>query len=233
MASDQTDPADAANPFAPPGNSTSASNLLTVTLRILGFWLVFRSIIMLPSIVVYATQAFRPSNSFGMDPITIILMIVLQLVSPLVVGIGVILLAGRISRRFYPPSDRAAGSIAFGAVGAGDLYHIASFMMGVYVLIQAVGPAVRFLAGAMGAGPFAMEPWAQGGVSDMITAAVYSVSGLALVFGGPGIAQAMVAVPRDSDEVPVPQFSIRMLLILAVAFAIVLGVLRAVVVGIR
>ena len=61
----------------------------------------------------------------------------------------------------------------------------------------------------------------------------YSVSGLVLIFGGPGIGQAMAAVPRDSDNVPLPQFSIRMLLILAVAFAIVLGVLRAVVVGIR
>ena len=85
----------------------------------------------------------------------------------------------------------------------------------------------------MGAGPFSMEPWDQGGVHDMITAAIYSVSGLVLIFGGRGIAQAMVSVPRDSDKVPVPQFSILALLILSVVFAVVLGILRAVVVGIR
>lgn len=233
MSSDETDPTEPANSFAPPGDSTSARNLLTVALQILGFWLVCRSIIALPQIAAYAMYAFPSPNPSGIDPVFVLLMMVLQLGAPLVVGIGVILLAGRISRRVYPASDRTADSIAFGRVGAGDLYHIASFVMGVYMLIQAVEPVVRFLGGTMGAGPFSMEPWARGGVHDMITAAIYGVSGLVLIFGGPGIAQAMAAVPRDSDKVPVPQFSIRMLLILGVVFAIVLGVLRAVIVGIR
>ena len=233
MSSDQTDPADPANPFAPPGHSTSARNLLTVALQILGCWLVCRSIIALPQIATFAMYAFRSQSPLGITPIFAIVTMVFQLGTPLVVGVGVILLAGRISRRVYPAADHTADSITFGAVGAGDLYYIGSFMMGVYVLIQAVGPAVRFLGGTMGAGPFSMEPWDQGGVTDMITAAVYSVSGLILIFGGRGIAQALAAVPRDSDKVPVPQFSIRMLLIFGVAFAVVLGVLRAVVVGIR
>ena len=234
MSSDQTDPAEPDNPFASQPHSTSARNLLTVALQILGCWLVCRSIIALPQIATFAMYAFRSQSPLGVtSPIFAILMMVLQLGGPLVVGVGVILLAGRISRRFYPAADHTADSITFGTVGAGDLYYIGSFMMGVYVLIQAVGPAVRFLGGTMGAGPFSMEPWDQGGVTDMITAAVYSVSGLILIFGGRGIAQALAAVPRDSDKVPVPQFSIRMLLIFGVAFAVVLGVLRAVVVGIR
>lgn len=233
MSSVQTDQADPTNPFAPPGHSTSARNLLTVALQILGLGLVCMSITALPSIGHYAVYAFQSSNTLGIDPVFAVLMMVMQLGAPLVVGIGTILLAGRIARRFYPPCDSTSDSIAFGTVGAGDLYHIASFVMGVYMLIQAVERGVRFLEGTMRGIPFAMEPWAEGGVNDMITAAVYSVAGLVLIFGGRGIAQAMAAVPRDSDEVPVPQFSIRMLLILGVAFAVVLGVLRAVVVGIR
>ena len=233
MSSDQTDPADPANPFATQGHSTSARNLLTVALRILGFWLVCRSIIALPQIATFAMYAFQSPSPLGTEPMFSLLMMVLHLVAPLAVGTGVILLAGRISRRFYPPSERSADSMAFGRVGAGDLYHIASFVMGVYMLIQAVGPAVSFLGRTMRGEPFAFEPWAQGGVNDMITASILSVSGLLLIFGGRGIAQVMAAVPRDSDKVPVPQFSILALLILSVVFAVVLGILRAVVVGIR
>ena len=233
MSTDQTDQTDPANPFTPPEASTSARNLLTVALQVFGFWLVCTSVILLPKIAGYLMYAFQSAGRSGTDPVEVLVMMILQLGAPLVVGIGVIVLAGRISRRFYPASDRTTDPIAFGHVGAGDLYHIASFVMGVYMLIQAVAPGVRSLAGSMGGGPFSMEPWGQRGFHDMITAAIYGMSGLILIFGARGIAQAMVSVPRDSDELPLPQFSIRSLLILAAAFAVVLGVLRAVVVGIR
>jgi len=204
-----------------------------VALRVLGFWLVCRSVIALPQIAAYVMYAFQSPGSFGTDPVFAVLMMVLQLGAPLVVGMGMIVLAGRISRRLYPSSAPTADPIAFGRVGAGDLYYVASFMMGIYILIQAVAPAVSVLSEAMGGDPFSVEPWINDGVHGMITVAIYSVSGLFLIFGARGIAHAMAAVPRDSDEVPLPQFSIRMLLILGVAFAIVLGVLRAVTVGIR
>ena len=235
MSSNQTDQTDPANPFAPPDSSTSARNLLTVALRVFAFWLVCKSVIDLPQIGVYLLYVFQSPNPLGTgtDPVFVVLMMILQLGAPLVVGIGVILLAGRISRRFYPPSAPAADPIVFGRVGAGDLYYVASFMMGIYILIQAVAPAVSVLAGSMGGEPLSIEPWSDSGVHGIITVAIYSVSGLFLIFGARGIAQAMTAVPRDSDEVPLPQFSIRILLILGVAFAIVLGVLRAVIVGIR
>ncbi len=233
MSSDKTDPTDAANPFAPPLQSTSARNLLTVALRILGFWLVCRSLIALPQIATFAWFTFQSPNNVGNEPALVLLMTVLQLGAPLVVGIALILLAPRISRRFHEPGDRTADPIAFGRVGAGDLYHLASFMMGVYALIQAAAPALRFVGKTMTGAPLAWEPWAQGGVQDMISAAIYSVGGLLLIFGGRGIAQAMAAISRDSENVPVPQFSIRMLLILAVALAVVLGVLKTVLVGVR
>jgi hypothetical protein len=232
MSSEQTDPSDLADPLPPPENSTSARNLMTVALRILGFWLICKSIIALSQISAYAMYAMQSSNNLG-DSIYMLLMTVVQVGGPAAVGISVILLAGRISRRIYPSSDPTADLIAFGRVGAGDLYHIASFMMGVYMLIQAVEPGVRFLAGTMKTGLTSMEPWAEDRVINMIPAAVYSLSGLVLIFGSRGIAQAMVAVPRNSDEVPVPQFGIRSLLILGVVFAVVLGVLRMVMDGIR
>jgi hypothetical protein len=233
MSTDQTDQTDPANPFAPPGHSTSARNLLTVALQVFGFWLVCRAIIALPQVAAYAMYAFQSPSPSGTGPMLGISMMAVQLGAPLVVGIGVILLAGRISGRFYPASDRTADSITFGRVGAGDLYRIASFLLGVYMLIQAVGPGVSFFGTTMRGEPLAFETWAQGGVNNLITAAVYSLSGLVLIFGSRGIAQAMAAVPRDSDQVPLPQFSIRMLLILGVVFAVVLGVLRTVVLSIR
>ncbi len=233
MSSDQTDPVETTNPFGPQEDSTSARNLFTVTLQILGLCLICRVVLRLPQVVTYVMYAFQPSTPLGSSPLLAGVMMVVQLGSPLVVGIGVILLARRISRWFYPVTEQTWEPIAFGHVSAGNLYQIASFMMGVYVSIQAVGPAVRFLQWTMGTDPLVMDPWAQGGLTDLITASVYSVLGLVLMFGSRGISQAMVPVPRDSDEVPAPQFSIRALLILGVAFAIVLGVMRLVVVGVQ
>ena len=225
MSSDQTDQTDPANPFAPPEHSTSARNLLTVALQVLGFWLVCRSLIELPHITVYAM--------YGSQRLPIALTMILRSGAPLVVGVAVILLAGRISRRFYPASDRTADPIAFGRVGAGDLYHVASYVLGIYFLVTAAGYAINILRLVMENQPAGINLWTGHEAVMLLTASIYSVTGLILIFGCRGIAQAMSAVPRDSDEVPVPQFSIRMLLILGVAFAIVLGVLRAVIVGIR
>jgi len=233
MSSEQTDPFAPTDTFAPPSHSTSARNLLTVAIRILGFWLVCKSVIALPQVAAYAMFAFQSSNPLRANPISMLLMMVVQVGGPAAVGIPVILLAERISRRLYPSSDHTADSIAFGRVGAGDLYHIASFMMGVYMLSQAAEPGLRFLTGTMGDTPFSMDPWGRGGVFGLILAAGYSVSGIVLIFGARGIAHAMAAVPRNSDEVPAPQFGIRALLLLGVLFAVVLGILRAVLVGIQ
>ena len=63
--------------------------------------------------------------------------------------------------------------------------------------------------------------------ADAITAAVYLATGLVLVFGSQRIGQFMSNLRYDPDTIPKQQVSLALLLLAILAFAVILGVIRA------
>jgi hypothetical protein len=59
-----------------------------------------------------------------------------------------------------------------------------------------------------------------------VTFVIYVGGGLSLMFGGQKIGEWMAAIKYDPESVPKQQFSIRLLLVVTVMIALVLGIVR-------
>ncbi len=130
-----------------------------------------------------------------------------------------IAMAPSIARRFYP--DEADQEILHISAGPGDLYHIACFVLGAFLLLGAAQLTVRLAATAMSS-----QIWQRGQVADVATIMIYGAGGLLLVFGGRKIGAALASLRYDPAQVPRQQYSIAIVLIVVVFFAAVFGVIR-------
>jgi len=187
----------------------------------MGLWFVFDGICHIP---VSAAQLLweLPISIPTWQGVVLTLSDTLTVAARLVVGVLVVVFSGRMASKFYPQTPENAGEIRFGRVGAGDLFRIASFVLGIYALFQAASPAIRLVERLMVGSPYT------GGsvIHDAVQAGVFFVSGLLLVFGARPIAQLMANLSYDPDTLPSQQISLWLLLALIAVVAIVLGLMR-------
>jgi hypothetical protein len=188
--------------------------LLEVALRLLGLWLVFQSIVglvtfltILPSLLGNSPAAANYAASAG-----------ISIFANAVIGVFVIWMAPRIAAFFYP-LQAGEPEVSLG-IGPGDLYHIACFILGIYFVVHGLLMTAQTMLG-MSTGMAADRL-----LRTFLTFSIYVGSGLFLVFGGRRIAEWMAAIKYDPDSVPKQQFSIRLLLIVTLVVALILGIVR-------
>jgi hypothetical protein len=139
------------------------------------------------------------------------------------VGVGPLLIcfAPRISAWFYTPrSDIDSNAIR---VGPRDVYRIACFVLGVYLLVQTAAPVSRIALAAI------QDPrsvWMQGQlVNDALVVAVNTSAGLFLIFGSMPISK-FLSNTTDAVGVPPHRLTIIMMITMLGVFAGILALLR-------
>lgn len=193
----------------------SARLLLEVTLRVLGLWSLYTAIGNVATYVSFLWDSTTPGLSQWLAPI------VVGFVVQCILGITLIWWAPWIAARFYPAAANEA--VVHLNVGAGDVYRVACFVLGVYLLVGTAQPASRFVAAAM-AGP---SSWSRPQIiSDAVATLVYAAAGIVLVFRSEGIGRFLSSLRYDPDRIPKPQFTLLMLLLLMLFVGVVLAVIR-------
>jgi hypothetical protein len=194
----------------------SARLLVEIALRVMGLWFFFTAIGSLTTTVSVILSV--PSGTFY------IWGLIATIVVQLLIGGVLVFCAPAMAAWFYPTVDEMEPTQR--AIGPGDVYRTASFVLGVYLLVAASHPAGRLLvAGRSGTtlGPSA--------AADAVTLVVHVASGLVLVFGSRRIAELLANLRYDPDTIPKQQLSLAMVLIFIVLVAVALGVFRIISVG--
>ena len=199
----------------------SARLLLEVALRVLGFWALLNFILAISTTVSLFLSEMNFHGNLGMvDPA--IWSSAIALAMQFVVGAMLLWLAPVIAAKFYP--QEVEGETPQIRVGPGDVYRVACFVLGAYLLVQGALTASnavvigfeRQLSG------LSQPQLIQGGVN----ASIYIVSGLLLVFGSRPISELFLNLRYDPETIPQQQISIAALLVVLVAVAVVIGVIR-------
>jgi len=142
----------------------------------------------------------------------------------LAIGLGSIRYAPVVAARFYPAEADDEESPA--RVRPGDLYHTACFVLGVFLLVSAAGPAGRFMIAGMQGG------WGQSQMaSNAFTTLVYTAAGILLIFGSRRIGEMMSSLRYDPESIPKQQISVANLLLLFVFAAFILWAIRRMTLG--
>jgi len=191
--------------------------VLEIALRVMGLWFFFTGISTLTTTV--SVLLWTPSGSMR----SIWLYFVATVVVQFLLGGVLVFCAPAIAAWFYPAGNESDSPRA---VGPGDLYRAACFVLGAYLLVAASQPAGRLLDAVNSSGAFG--PSAAG---DAVTLIVHVAAGLLLVFGSRRIADLLANLRYDPSTIPNQQLSLAMLLILIVLVAVALGVFRMISVG--
>jgi hypothetical protein len=196
----------------------SARILFEVAMRVMGVWLFVSAISDLMSQVslVYSVIV---SGQMLADAMNYIMPSAVALAVRLLMSGALILGAPRAAKRFYPQMTEDQEMRI--AVGPGDMYRTACFVLGAYFLVRTAEPAGRLVAAG-----FAGMVWHVDQLANALTVMVYTASGILLVFGSRKISEMLSHLGYDPDTIPAQRFSIAMLLILLVLIAIILGVIR-------
>jgi hypothetical protein len=200
--------------------------LTLVGLRIVAIWMVVSALTVLPTlaygIVEIATRGTSRFRGIGGSWIIV--------GGPLFVamtraGIGVLLfvLAPRLTRLVCGDRGPDCEPAKVESIRAGDLYHVAAFLMGIYVLVRAVSPGVRALVAMVEQADRTRY------VASLVESIVLLVLGGALVLGARGAAAFFGNLGYDPDNVPAQQFSVRVVLFAIVGIAVLLVAIRALV----
>ncbi len=144
-------------------------------------------------------------------------------------AVALFLLAPRVGRLISRSQDAASTSIDVTRIGAGQAYHIATFVTGVILVTTAIRPAAQGVAGLLTTS--AAIRWAGGvggayGLVNMVEAVTRAAFGVFLMFGAKQIAFWMASLRYDPDNVPNQRISLRLLLVLATVIAVVLILMR-------
>lgn len=199
----------------------SARLLLEVALRVLGFWALLNSILALSTTVSLFLSEMNFHGNLGMvDPT--IWSSAIAVAMQFIMGALLLWLAPAIAARFYPTDVGSEASQV--RVGPGDVYRVACFVLGAYLLVlgaqsAADTVAIGFERHLMG---LSQPQLIQGGID----ASIYFVSGLLLVFGSQPISELLLNLRYDPETIPQQQLSIAALLVVLVAVAVVIGVIR-------
>jgi len=198
-----------------------ARTLFEVLLRVLGMFLLAWS---LEKLLESGFLAYYWWTTFAPTSIEIgtayVLVTALALLS---VGFFLFRRAPRIAAKMYPEALAESEPLRFGAIGAGDLYRITSFGIGIVFVVFALAAAGR---AAVGLALDSSASWSNRDITDLATFAVYGLSGLVLVFGSRQIGTWMATLRYDPDTIPAQQFSLRMLLIVITLVGVAFAALR-------
>ena len=176
--------------------------LLEIVLRIMGFWLLLTAI---PDLT--TTSSFFLTALWGPQPNlpNFVLGSVAGIVARLVVGAVLVFWSPAIAARFYP-EDSESPELEV-AIGPGDVYRTACFVLGAYLLVSIAPPVGRLLSAAFRGTPLSGS-MAGSLAGDLVTAVVYASVGLLLVFGSRRIADMLANLRYDPDTIPRQQLSL-------------------------
>lgn len=199
-----------------------ARTLFEVLLRVLGMFLLawaFDRLLLSIVQALYLWSLFARTSAEWIGP-AYVLFTGLALLS---VGFFLFRRAPRIAAKMYPEALAESEPLRFGAIGAGDLYRITSFGIGIVFVVFALAAAGRAAVG------LALQSSFSGSmreIDDLATATVYGLSGLVLTFGSGQIGTWMATLRYDPDTIPAQQFSLRMLLIVITLVGVAFAALR-------
>ncbi|MCI0333153.1 MAG: hypothetical protein L0228_08020 [Planctomycetes bacterium] len=193
----------------------SARLLLEVALRILGLWLLASTI---STVTFMASWYVADGGATGGVGLNYLVSTGAYAVVQSALGIALIRWAPNISARFYPSDVQESEPQIH--VGPGDIYHTACFVLGVYLLVLGVDFSGKLAIEGLSTG------WGNQLASAAVSAIVYTASSLLLIFGSRRIGQLVSNLQYDPDSIPQQQFSLRLLLIITVLVAVILGVIR-------
>jgi hypothetical protein len=191
----------------------SARTLLEVALRLLGICLCLVAITHMT-----ANVSFLLLNPWA---VTDFLSFFAPVVVQLLLGFLLIVFARRIAAWFYPRNEEVLQI----AVGPGDIYRTACFVLGVYLLVQAAVPAGRLV----GSG-YARLVWMPQDVATLVELIVDLACGVWLVFGSRSISEFLRRLGYDANAIPAQRFSIAALFIILLVVALAFGLIRMLVV---
>ena len=195
----------------------SARLLLEIGLRVLGFWFFFTAF---NGLIEMAAVLLRVGNLPGQTDY--ILVSGAPTVVQVFLGAAFVVWAPVIAGWFYPQQgEQREHSEPQRAVGAGDIYRTACFVLGAYLLVAASDPAGKLLSAA-----FARNWRSQELIANTVPLIIYACGGLLLLFGSRPIADLFSNLQYDPDTIPQQRMSIAMLLVVMVVIAAVLGVVR-------
>jgi hypothetical protein len=193
----------------------SARLLLEVALRIMGLWFFLTSMTTLVA-TVSVLWSIAGSTAYLWGAVA-------TFIAQFVLGGMLVFGAPAVARWFYPAREESEGLRL--AVGPGDVYRTACFVLGAYLLVATAHPLGRLLsAGWSGEAAGRL-------VADFVTFTVYACGGVLLVFGSRPIAQMLSNLRYDPDTIPKQQLSLAALLLFIVLVAVVLGVFRMISLG--
>jgi hypothetical protein len=201
--------------------SPTTGRLLTeVGLRLIGLWYVFAAIESVVNSASYVLHGYlnQSTANYSFAGATIAVVVAM---AKLAMAVFIIYLAPAIAARFYPTESEPVD--AKPAIGPGDVYHTACFVLGAYFLVQGGAMAIPFVAQLV-TGSVRGIPTEYAGAMFL----VHTVSGLLLIYGARPIAEFIGSIRHDPDSIPNQQLSLKMLLIVTGIVAVILGVARMV-----
>ena len=198
----------------------SARLLLELALRVLGFWYLLYSVDNLMA-TISLHMAFQGKPPGANIPVSyhLLMLAVHAAIGPLLIGF-----APRIAASFYASQLELDSSVIH--IGPRDVYRIACFVLGVYLLVDIAAPLSRILLTALQNPHFV---WANGQlVIDSLVVAVKVAAGLFLAFGSMPISK-FFSNTADPVSIPPHRLTMMMMITMLAIFAGMLTLLRVVV----
>ena len=183
----------------------TARDLLTLALRVMGFWVIIRALGLLDYACLVVFSVFdTPEVPAGVSYATDapLYMIVTALADPVITGcLGILLLlfAPRMSARFYPTTAASSSDTNVVAWKVADVYRVGVQLMGIYALLLAIPLLVRDTSWLFSRDR--LEPVTAHGISGMITGGLYLACSVVLVYGSRNVAEWLSSV-RHVPETP-------------------------------
>lgn len=199
-----------------------ARTLFEVVLRVLGMFLLAWSLEKLLEsgfLAYYWWTTFAPTSIEWIGTAYVLV----SALAMLSAGMFLLLRAPRIAAKTYPEARAEGEPLHFGAIGAGDLYRITSFGIGIVFVIFALAAAGRAAVGLSLQSSFSGS---MREIDDLATATIYGLSGLVLTFGSRQIGAWMATLRYDPDTIPAQQFSLRVLLIVITLVGVAFAAMR-------
>ena len=192
-------------------------DLVEVALRVMGIWFVAVAIVSLAMTISYVL-----SDTWGsvLGQPGWLLGSLVMVVAQFAVGAVLMYRAPSIAAWFYRNDSASAATPVH--ILPGDAYHIACFVLGMYLVVRSIAEMFQGVTHLIqGGATSAYGP-------EVLSAAVQLLVGLALVFGAERIGRLMASLKYDPESVPRQRLSVATLLILVAAVAVVLGVIHAI-----
>lgn len=146
---------------------------------------------------------------------------VLALVSRMIIGVILIVIAPQLARLISPDPDHGVEDVSERAIHAGDIYQIAVFVLGIILMLQAVRPVFSAAADRMQQGVYSADT-----AAALVSAVVRAVAGVALMLGAKGVGNCLQSLGETTERSPTQQFTVGLLLAIVLGCALAFGMLR-------